>query len=88
MANSDKASRRGLMCHRYTNSVKARLLKANKEPITKGLDYRYVVLGIDIFPIHKDMVEVYYNSDRSFKRGMKKKFKKLMKKSNKQKPLN
>lgn len=83
MANRDQASRRGLTSRRYTESVGTRLIKANIEPIKTKADYRYVVLGEEIFPIHIDMVETYNSSDRSFKRGMKKSYKKLMKKYNK-----
>lgn len=82
MANRDKASRRGLMAYSHKQSVEDRLLDANNEAIGKNADYRYVHLGIDVFPIHKDMVKIYYDSDRSFKRGIKKRFKKLMKKYN------
>ena len=74
-------NRDGLMAHRYTDSVDTRLRKANAEPIKANAEYRYVKLGDEIFPIHKDMVEVYYSSDRGFKRGMKKKHIKMMKKS-------
>ena len=72
------------MAHRYTESVDTRLLKANAEPIKSKADYRYVKLGVEIFPIHIDMVDTYYNSDRSFKRGMKKKYIKMLKKLKKQ----
>lgn len=78
------SNRDGLKAYRYTESVGTRLLKANAEPIKSNADYRYVKLGVEIFPIHIDMVEVYYNSDRSFKRGMKKKHIKMMKKLKKQ----
>ena len=81
MANRDQASRRGLMAYSYKESVENRLTKANNEAIKNNVDYRYVKLGDEIFHIHKDMVEVYYNSDRGFKRGMKKKYIKMMKKS-------
>ena len=77
-------NRDNLMAHRYTESVDTRLLKANAEPIKSKADYLYVKLGVEIFPIHIDMVEVYYNSGRSFKRGMKKKYIKMLKKHNKQ----
>ena len=79
-------NRDGLMAHRYTESVDTRLWKANAEAIKSKADYRYVKLGVEIFPIHIDMVDIYNDSDRSFKRGMKKKYinmlKKLRKKSN------
>ena len=84
MANRDQASRRGLMAYSYKESVHERLKKANTKPIGKNADYRYVTLGLEIFPIHKEMVEVYNNSDRGFKRGMKKKYIKLMKKHNRE----
>ena len=74
----------GLMCRRYTESVDTRLMKANAYPIKSNADYRYVKLGVEIFPIHVDIVEIYNNSDRSFKRGMKKKYKKMLKKLKKQ----
>lgn len=76
-------NRDGLMSHRYKESVDTRLLKANAEPIKSKADYRYVKLGVEIFPIHIDLVEIYNNSDRSFKRGMKKKYIKMLKKLNK-----
>jgi len=75
----------GLMARRYKLSVDERLKNANKRPITTNANYRYVKLGDEIFPIHIDMVDVYNRSDRSFKRGMKKQYKKMIKKSNKQK---
>ena len=74
-------NRDGLTAKRYTESLDTRLRKANAEPLKTNADYRYVKLGDEIFPIHKDMVEFYYNSDRGFKRGMKKKYIKMMKKS-------
>lgn len=74
-------NRDGLTTRRYTYSVDTRLGQANAEPIKTNAEYRYVKLGDEIFPIHKDMVEVYYNSGRGFKRGMKKKYIKMMKKS-------
>ncbi len=83
MANRDQSSRRGLMTHSYKESVITRLNKANKEPIANNEDYRYVQLGDEIFPIHIDMVDVYNNSDRKFKRGMKKQYKKMIKKNKK-----
>ncbi len=85
MANRDKASRRGLMVRSYKESVFTRLDKANKEPIANKEDYRYVILGDEIFPIHIDMIDVYNSSDRKFKRGMKKQYKKMMKKHEKTK---
>ena len=78
-------NRDGLMAHRYTEDVYTRLLKANADPIKTSADYRYVSLGVEIFPIHVDMVYIYNNSDRSFKRGMKKKHIKLMKAYNREK---
>lgn len=84
MANRDQASRRGLMAHSYREGVETRLSKANVEPIKTKADYRYVKLGDEIFPIHIDMVDVYNRSDRSFKRGMKKSYKKKIKKVNKE----
>ena len=75
------SNRDGLVVHRYTDSLDTRIRKANAEPIKTNADYRYVKLGDEIFPIHKDMVEVYYASDRGFKRGMKKKYIKMIKKS-------
>lgn len=77
-------NRDGLMAHRYTESVEVRLLKANAEPIKSKADYRYVKLGVEIFPIHIDMVEIYNDSNRSFKRGIKKKYIKMLKKLRKQ----
>ena len=70
-----------LTSRRYTESVDTRLGKANTEAKGQNAEHRWVKLGDEIFPIHKDMVEVYYNSDRGFKRGMKKKYIKMMKKS-------
>ena len=87
MANRDQASRRDLMAHSYTEGVITRLNNANKEPIAKNADYRYVKLGDEIFPIHIDMVDVYNSSGRKFKRGMKKQYKKMIKKHTKNKNL-
>jgi len=78
-------NRDGLMVRRYKLSVNERLKKVNEKPIFSNADYRYVKLGDEIFPIHIDMVDVYNNSDRKFKRGMKKQYKKMIKKFNKQK---
>lgn len=83
MANHERSNRELLKAYSYRESVETRLTKSNNEAIKNNVDYRYVKLGVEIFPIHKDMVEVYNNSDRGFKRGMKKKYKKLMKKYNK-----
>lgn len=71
------------MCRSYAESVQERLTKANIQPINTKADYRYVKLGIEIFPIHIDMVEIYNSSDRSFKRGMKKKYLKMLKRNKK-----
>lgn len=73
----------GLKAYRYNESVYIRLNKANETPIMEKADYRYVKLGDEIFPIHVDMVDTYNDSDRSFKRGMKKQHKKLLKKGKK-----
>ena len=78
------SAREGLKAYRYDESTYTRLKKANEQPIEDKADYRYVALGQEIFPIHVDMVEIYNNSDRSFKRGMKKKWKKVMKKDKQQ----
>ena len=83
MANRDKSSRRGLMVHSYKKSVYTRLEEANLEPIGKNEEYRYVKLGDEIFPIHKDMVEIYNKSDRNFKRDMKKSYERMVKKLDK-----
>lgn len=83
MANRDQASRRGLMVRSYKEDVLTRLNKANIKLIKTNANYRYVKLGDEIFPIHIDMVDVYNRSDRSFKRGMKKQYKKMLKKTKK-----
>ena len=70
----------GLKCSYYREPVEVRLNKANEKPIAQKAKYRYVALGVEIFPIHIDMVDTYNNSDRSFKRGMKKAYKKMLKK--------
>lgn len=74
----------GLKAYRYLKSVQTRLEEANRKPIIDNADYRYVKLGDEIFPIHIAMVDTYNNSDRSFKRGMKKKWKKTLKKQRKE----
>ena len=81
MANRDRSDRRGLMAHSYKEQVITRLNKANRE-LKPNANFRYVKLGDEIFPIHIDMVDVYNGSDRSFKRGMKKQYKKMLKRHN------
>ena len=73
-----KSSRVGLKSRSYKDSVITRLREANKEPIANKADYRYVNLGEEIFPISVHMVETFNKSDRTFKRGMKKSYKKMM----------
>lgn len=70
-----------MKCYIYNESVLTRQNKANEKPIKDNANYRYVILGNEIFPIPVRMVNAYNSSDRKFKRSMKKSYIKMVKKS-------
>ena len=68
MSNRDKSSRRGLTGTVYTDSVETRLRNANEQLVINNSNYRWVSVGIELFPIDANYVEKYYKLINSEKK--------------------